>query len=92
MEYAKQALAASQELGFSKGIIEACNSIGRNYWFVMDFDNAKKYYEKALKITEIHEGFKLNRGMLLGNLALIARYNGELEESRSLQPRLPKYI
>ncbi|MFT3705621.1 MAG: hypothetical protein QM802_24840 [Agriterribacter sp.] len=53
LEYAKQALALSEKIGFQKGIANAHMSIGNYYWATNQTEAARKEFLTALKIFEI---------------------------------------
>jgi two-component system, NarL family, sensor histidine kinase UhpB len=50
MNYAKQALALSEKLGFQKGIAMAHFTVGNVYWSINQTENARKEFSTALKI------------------------------------------
>jgi len=67
-EYAKQALALAEEIGFKNGIARSNKTIGVSHHIKGDFDKALKYYYRAMEIFEKMEdldnvaGSKLNIG------------------------------
>lgn len=49
-EYARQALALAEKLGFKEGVAKSCRAIGASYMLRGDYDKALEYQLKALSI------------------------------------------
>ena len=56
VEYATQAYKLSRELHYTKGELDAYNSLADSYWFHSDYEKAQQYYFKAYRISDsIHD-------------------------------------
>ncbi len=69
--YHTKSMERSQELGYTQGQIGSYLNIGSAYFQKLDFENAKKYYNKALRLDDSTNN-KTYQGIIQEKLGVIA--------------------
>ena len=80
MDYARQSLALSGQIGYEKGIASSYNSIGNIFYLKGDFPEALKNYSVSLKINE-EIGQKKNIASAYNNIGNIYKQQGNYPEA-----------
>src|ERR1051326_2427819 len=70
IKYGQQALSISKKIKWAKGMAEANEMIGINYYSKSDYTRALEYYERALKISK-GINYKLGIAEVTGHLSII---------------------
>ena len=78
--YANQSLTLSEQIGFTKGMGMAYNSMAVTYFVKSDYLPALEFYKKALKKTE-ESGNKMNTAATLNNIGIVYQYMGNYPEA-----------
>jgi len=69
INFGEQALNAAGKIGYKKGMFNAYNALGANYWAKYDFIKAQDYYGAGLKIAE-ESGDKLGAAHIFHNIGI----------------------
>lgn len=76
-----KALRYAEAINYEAQVATICNGIGRVYLFLSEYDNAKKYYLRAIEIAERRNLYDQHLGTSYTNLSNCYDAEGKYEES-----------
>ncbi|MBN4050842.1 tetratricopeptide repeat protein [bacterium AH-315-L21] len=84
--YANKALTLSTSLQLTRGIIDSYNNLGMAHYFLLDYDRAIYYFEKAIG-SNINEEYETKLGYSLNGLGLTYQAKGEIGKAMTYYKR-----
>jgi predicted ATPase/DNA-binding CsgD family transcriptional regulator len=83
IEFARQSLETFRKLGDQPGIAQALNILGELNRSQGNYETARRYYEKCLKVVQV-TGERMREGMQYENLGVIAYHQKQYEHALEL--------